>query len=338
MTAGGPTVFFRPAGYLPYTGQISSWRAIGMAPIATPAGPQTPRNVRLHLRPIVGVSAKRRRSSNNSNSPGVGGSAKAIREPPLMARSLWDSMPLWILLHPERGRIKKCWKGCPLQRDKQDRRRYDRCQVRGCGITPKAGASVLGCRACKWAICLDCATRPRMPTLRDDPLLQGPEDPCLLMSEELLPAPVRERLPAGASPALVGASLPAEAAASHAGPSYGLDPVREAAGGGLAGALVGGRIPRGGHGTVIICPGGNYEFLSCVEGQPVVDFFASHGFGSAVLRYRLLPAFGLEEAIDDLEEAVRLVRLMRRGPVSDPRGLFLFFFQSLISYNAHHKS
>lgn len=47
-----------------------------------------------------------------------------------------------------------------------------------------------------------------------------------------------------------------------------------------------------GCGTVIIVPGGNYEFLSALEGQPVVDWLAEHGIDSCILRYRLLPSFG----------------------------------------------
>ena len=69
-------------------------------------------------------------------------------------------------------------------------------------------------------------------------------------------------------------------------------------------------------GTVIICPGGNYEFLSPLEGQPVVDWLAASGIASVVLRYRLLPRFSIEDSLDDLEEAVRRVRLMRSGPVA----------------------
>ena len=69
-------------------------------------------------------------------------------------------------------------------------------------------------------------------------------------------------------------------------------------------------------GTVIICPGGNYEFLSPLEGQPVVDWLAASGIASVVLRYRLLPHFSIEDSLDDLEAAVRRVRQMRSGPVA----------------------
>ena len=42
---------------------------------------------------------------------------------------------------------------------------------------------------------------------------------------------------------------------------------------------------------------------------------ASHGIAAVVLRYRLLPKYGLEEAMDDLEAAVAHVRKTRGGLV-----------------------
>lgn len=230
------------------------------------------------------------------------------REPPLLGRSLWPAMPLWILLHPERGRARKCWNGCPLRRDKHDGRRYGSCQNRGCGVKPKAGAPVFGCRACGWAVCAECTRRPRMPTVQEDPLLHGPEDPCLLLSEELLSAAFRREL----GDRLALTCDDAKLGIGRAGPPCGRTSEWHA---GRAGGLNAGALPRGGYGTAIICPGGNYEFLSCLEGQPVVDWLASHGLTAVVLRYRLLPAFGLEEALDDLEDAVRVVRKLRPGPV-----------------------
>lgn len=69
-------------------------------------------------------------------------------------------------------------------------------------------------------------------------------------------------------------------------------------------------------GTVIICPGGNYEFLSPLEGRPVVEWLAKHGIGALVLRHRLLPRYCLDDCLDDLEAAARRVRNMRSGPVA----------------------
>ncbi|CAJ1348332.1 unnamed protein product, partial [Effrenium voratum] len=71
-----------------------------------------------------------------------------------------------------------------------------------------------------------------------------------------------------------------------------------------------------GRGTVIICPGGNYEFLCANEGLPVASWLARHGIQALVLRYRLLPQHSLEDALADLEAAVALVRRHKEGPVA----------------------
>lgn len=69
------------------------------------------------------------------------------------------------------------------------------------------------------------------------------------------------------------------------------------------------------RGTVIICPGGNYEFLCPHEAQPVAAWLASHGIYSVVLRYRLLPDYCLDDALDDLSVGIGRVRRFRDGPV-----------------------
>ena len=71
-----------------------------------------------------------------------------------------------------------------------------------------------------------------------------------------------------------------------------------------------------GRGTVIVCPGGNYEFLSPLEGLPVVEWLAQHGIGAVVLRYRLLPDYCLDDCLDDLEAAAMRIRSLRPGPVA----------------------
>jgi len=71
-----------------------------------------------------------------------------------------------------------------------------------------------------------------------------------------------------------------------------------------------------GSGTVVIVPGGNYEFLASHEAWPVAQWLAGAGIAALVLRYRLLPEFGLEEALDDLESAVGVARQLRPGPVA----------------------
>ena len=77
-----------------------------------------------------------------------------------------------------------------------------------------------------------------------------------------------------------------------------------------------GAIAGKGKGTVIVCPGGNYEFLSPKEGLPVVEWLASRGIAAVVLRYRLLPHHDLQDALDDLDAAIALVRQARGGPVA----------------------
>ena len=74
--------------------------------------------------------------------------------------------------------------------------------------------------------------------------------------------------------------------------------------------------PKKYRGTVIICPGGNYEFLSPLEGKPVVDWLAKHGITAMVLRHRLLPDYCLDDCLDDLEAATHRVRALREGPVA----------------------
>jgi len=62
------------------------------------------------------------------------------------------------------------------------------------------------------------------------------------------------------------------------------------------------------RGIVLICPGGNYEFLSPQEGAPVADWISRAGLQAYVLRYRLLPAYGVDDALEDLSDAVRRLR------------------------------
>jgi len=69
-------------------------------------------------------------------------------------------------------------------------------------------------------------------------------------------------------------------------------------------------------GTVIICPGGNYEFLVPHEGFPAVDWLAQRGIRAFVLRYRLLPKYNFEHMLQDLTDAVERVRSTYPGPVA----------------------
>ena len=71
----------------------------------------------------------------------------------------------------------------------------------------------------------------------------------------------------------------------------------------------------GGEGTVIVCAGGNYEYLAAHEAWPVAQWLESAGIAATVLRYRLLPSYGLDDALDDLESAAARARELRPGPV-----------------------
>lgn len=185
----------------------------------------------------------------------VGGAGR-----PILPKRLWKHIPNWIALYAECGVAKKCWDGCALLPATQDGRRYGGCQIRGCSTKPQPGAPIHACQKCRWSVCEKCADRPRMPTLPQDPLFHGPDDPCMLMY-----------------------------------PQYD--------------NMVG-------RGTVIVCPGGNYEFLSPLEGLPVVEWLSQHGIGAVVLRYRLLPDYCLDDCLDDLEAAAARIRSLRPGPVA----------------------
>ena len=69
-----------------------------------------------------------------------------------------------------------------------------------------------------------------------------------------------------------------------------------------------------GRGAAIVCPGGNYEFLAPYEGPPIAAWLSeSLGIPAYVLRYRLLPEYGLDEMQADLADAVREARRHAHG-------------------------
>jgi len=69
------------------------------------------------------------------------------------------------------------------------------------------------------------------------------------------------------------------------------------------------------RGTMIICPGGNYEFLAANEAYPVAEWFAKHQIRAYVLRYRLLPKYDFNASLQDLSMAVKSVRQSVEGPL-----------------------
>eukprot|EP00931_Biecheleriopsis_adriatica_P029176 TRINITY_DN17366_c0_g1_i2.p1 TRINITY_DN17366_c0_g1~~TRINITY_DN17366_c0_g1_i2.p1 ORF type:complete len:370 (-),score=53.62 TRINITY_DN17366_c0_g1_i2:31-1140(-) len=65
---------------------------------------------------------------------------------------------------------------------------------------------------------------------------------------------------------------------------------------------------RASRGAVVLVPGGNYEFLMPHEGLSIASWLAEQGISAYVLRYRLLPKYGVDDALEDLSSAVKYVR------------------------------
>lgn len=196
---------------------------------------------------------------------------------PLVAASRWETLPKWIALWAERG-----GGGC---RDRGRLRCFYGCRK---GMAPmNARRSSHGCFKCGES------HLPRgAPMLRcrcgwgvcGSCAAQGPRLPAL-GDDPLFLAPHHA--------ALLGA--PGATDLGSASASFG---------------------SRAGRGTVIVCPGGNYEFLCPNEGLPVAAWLVQHGINACVLKYRLLPRHDHEAAVDDLWEAARCVRARRGGPVA----------------------
>jgi len=68
--------------------------------------------------------------------------------------------------------------------------------------------------------------------------------------------------------------------------------------------------PAAGNGTsVIIAPGGGYQYLSMnAEGRDIADWFASRGITAFVLKYRFGPTHLFPIPLEDAQRAIRLVR------------------------------
>lgn len=72
-------------------------------------------------------------------------------------------------------------------------------------------------------------------------------------------------------------------------------------------------VPAASRGAVIICPGGNYEFLCPQEGPPVAEWLAQNGIRAFVLRYRLLPMHNFTDMLADLASAIPVARRAALG-------------------------
>lgn len=75
-------------------------------------------------------------------------------------------------------------------------------------------------------------------------------------------------------------------------------------------------VPSESCGTVIVCPGGNYEFRVPQEAFPAAQLFAHEGIRTLVLNYRLLPKHGLSDMVQDLRAAIKSIRSKYTGPVA----------------------
>jgi acetyl esterase/lipase len=67
--------------------------------------------------------------------------------------------------------------------------------------------------------------------------------------------------------------------------------------------------------AVVVCPGGGYSFVSCInEGYPVAEWLCALGFRACVLLYRLPATEGVNYRHPvPLKDAQRAMRMVRRG-------------------------
>ena len=71
--------------------------------------------------------------------------------------------------------------------------------------------------------------------------------------------------------------------------------------------------------TILVLPGGGYEFLADHEGKGFAEWFAAHGVAAYVLNYRLGSAGYRHPAmLDDAARALRILRARARAEGRDP--------------------
>ena len=61
------------------------------------------------------------------------------------------------------------------------------------------------------------------------------------------------------------------------------------------------------RGTVIVACGGGFSTRTGCEGFNVAEYFATNGFNTAILTYRLQP-YSRRDCLDDMQRAIRLIR------------------------------
>ncbi len=71
--------------------------------------------------------------------------------------------------------------------------------------------------------------------------------------------------------------------------------------------------------SIIICPGGGYEFLAVEhEGKEVAEWLNSLGIAGIVLKYRIAPKYRYPAPLDDARRAMRMVRWRSESWGLDP--------------------
>jgi len=80
--------------------------------------------------------------------------------------------------------------------------------------------------------------------------------------------------------------------------------------------------------SMVVCPGGGYEFLADHEGEPVAQWLATLGIDAYVLRYRLGPADRHPAMWHDVSRAMRIVRSTARHEKRDPKRVGVLGFSA----------
>ena len=80
--------------------------------------------------------------------------------------------------------------------------------------------------------------------------------------------------------------------------------------------------------AVIVLPGGGYDHLSSREAEPVALSYLAAGFQAFVLRYTIGGGYRFEDALQDISDAVKLVREQAEGWHLDPEKIAVCGFSA----------
>ncbi|MGN7455046.1 alpha/beta hydrolase [Paenibacillus pasadenensis] len=90
------------------------------------------------------------------------------------------------------------------------------------------------------------------------------------------------------------------------------------------------RFPAAGtaaRGAVVVCPGGGYAMRAGHEADPIAAWYQERGFHAFVLHYRVAP-YAYPSALEDAQQAIRLVRLHAQEWGVDPERIALLGFSA----------